>query len=191
MSSRFRIEPLFAALAACTLLLVVGCERERREYHTPPSGEVRAGPRLTDLQPGARMPDAVDPRGPQYQDNAFHVTQGGRWFKWFNCNGCHANGGGGMGPALMDDEWRYGSSIDQIHATILDGRPNGMPSFRGKVTDQQAWELAAYVLSLSGNVRKDAAPSRSEQMLGAPPPTQTATRHPKGGDTTGVQAPPP
>ena len=34
-----------------------------------------------------------------------------------------------MGPALMDDEWRYGGRIDQIAATIMEGRPGGMPSF--------------------------------------------------------------
>ncbi|MGY3264843.1 c-type cytochrome [Lysobacter sp. HA35] len=190
MSSRFRIELAVAVLAASTLL-VVGCERERREYHSSPSATVRNSPRLTDLQPGEPMPDPIDPVGLHYQDNAYHITQGGHWFRWFNCNGCHANGGGGMGPALMDDEWRYGGRIDQIHATILDGRPNGMPSFRGKVTDQQAWQLAAYVLSLSGNVRKDAAPSRPDSMLGAPPPTQMPTQAKKGGDVSGVQAPPP
>ena len=70
-----------------------------------------------------------------YENNAFHISRGQRLFRWFNCNGCHANGGGGMGPALMDDEWRYGGSIEQIYATIIEGRPNGMPSFRGKITD--------------------------------------------------------
>lgn len=189
MSSRFRTEALVAALGLA--LLATGCERERREYHSAPEQAPSRSPRLSTLQPGVPQPDPVDTIGPHYANNAYHISQGGRLFRQFNCNGCHANGGGGMGPALMDDEWRYGGRIDQIHATIMDGRPNGMPSWRGKLTDQQAWQLSAYVLSMSGNVRKDAAPSRSDSMLGPPPPTQTPEQKPKGGNPSAVEAPAP
>ena len=81
-----------------------------------------------------------------------------------NCYGCHANGGGAIGPALMDDKWIYGSQPDQIFATIVEGRPNGMPAFHGKLPDYQVWQLAAYVRSLSGQVPKDAAPGRNDDM---------------------------
>jgi hypothetical protein len=37
--------------------------------------------------------------------------------------------------ALIDDEWIYGSSSPQIVATLIQGRPNGMPSFRNKLTE--------------------------------------------------------
>ena len=191
MSSRFRIESWVLGIVAACTLLVVGCERERREFHAGPVRAPLPGPRLSTLkagEPDAR-PDPADPVGEHYEKNAFDISQGGRLYRWFNCNGCHAAGGGGMGPALMDDEWRYGGSIDQIHATILEGRPNGMPSWRGKMTDQQAWQLSAYVLSLSGNIRKDAAPSRSDTMLGAPPPTQTARRRTKNGNEPAVGVP--
>jgi cytochrome c oxidase cbb3-type subunit 3 len=195
MSSRFRIEPLLLGLLAACTLLVVGCERERREFHAGPAREPLPSPRLSTLKPGQPdpSPDPVDPVGVHYANNAFHVSQGSRLYRWFNCNGCHASGGGGggMGPALSDDEWRYGGRIDQVHATILEGRPNGMPSWRGKMTDQQAWQLSAYVLSLSGNIRKDAAPSRSDTMLGAPPPTQTAKRERKGGNEPAAGVPGP
>ena len=39
-----------------------------------------------------------------------------------------------------------------------------MPSFRGKVPDDQIWQLAAYVRSMSGNVPKAAAPGRNDDM---------------------------
>ena len=55
-----------------------------------------------------------------------------------------------MGPPLMDDQWIYGSAPANIVATILEGRPNGMPAFRGKIPDHQAMQLAAYVRSISG-----------------------------------------
>jgi len=45
-----------------------------------------------------------------------------------------------------------------------------MPSFRGKLPEHQAWQIAAYVRSLSGLVAKDAAPARSDHMKSNPPP---------------------
>jgi cytochrome c oxidase cbb3-type subunit 3 len=81
-----------------------------------------------------------------------------------NCVGCHSHGGGGMGPALMDDEWRYGGRIDQIAASIAEGRPNGMPSWRAKLTEDQIWKLAAYVRSLAGLPSKGAVSSRADSM---------------------------
>jgi cytochrome c oxidase cbb3-type subunit 3 len=90
-----------------------------------------------------------------------------------NCVGCHSHGGGGMGPPLMDDEWRYGGRIDQIAASIAEGRPNGMPAWREKLTSDQIWQLAAYVRSLSGQPSKDAVSSRSEEMSNTTPQTLT------------------
>ena len=104
--------------------------------------------------------------GTPLEENAFALSEGKRLFGAFNCTGCHANGGGGIGPALMDDLWLYGDSADQIYRSILEGRPNGMPSFRGKISDGQMWEIAAYVRSLSGHAPKDAAPVRSDHMSG-------------------------
>jgi cytochrome c oxidase cbb3-type subunit 3 len=88
-----------------------------------------------------------------------------------------------MGPALMDDEWRYGSRIDQIAATIAEGRPNGMPAWRGKLTDDQIWKLAAYVRSLAGLPSKDAVSSRSEEMSNSTPNTLTPHRPQSNSDT--------
>jgi cytochrome c oxidase cbb3-type subunit 3 len=76
-----------------------------------------------------------------------------------------------MGPALLDDQWRYGSSMAEIVETILQGRPNGMPSFRGKITEQQAWQLAAYVRSLSAQPRQDALPGRADETSATEPLT--------------------
>ena len=90
-----------------------------------------------------------------------------------NCVGCHSHGGGGMGPPLMDDEWRYGGRIDQIVASIAEGRPNGMPAWRTKLTDDQIWKLAAYVRSLSGQPSKDAVSSRSDAMSATTPQSLT------------------
>ena len=34
--------------------------------------------------------------------------------------------------------------------SILQGRPNGMPAFGGKLPESEAWKIAAFVRSLSG-----------------------------------------
>ncbi|MBW8785502.1 MAG: c-type cytochrome [Novosphingobium sp.] len=93
-----------------------------------------------------------------------------------NCNGCHANGGGGMGPALTDARWRYGGSMNDIVKTILNGRPNGMPAFRNRITEDQAWELASYVRSLSSRTRKDILAGRADQPANIPPPSLNEPR---------------
>jgi cytochrome c oxidase cbb3-type subunit 3 len=99
-----------------------------------------------------------------YEDNAYSISEGKRLYEWYNCKGCHADGGGDIGPPLMDDKWIYGSNPENIFATIVEGRPNGMPAFAGKVPAYQVWQIVAYVRSLSGQAPKDAAPGRSDNM---------------------------
>jgi cytochrome c oxidase cbb3-type subunit 3 len=81
-----------------------------------------------------------------------------------------------MGPPLMDDRWIYGSEPQNIYATIVEGRPNGMPSFRSKVPDSQVWQLVAYVRALGGLARKDVAPGRNDDMT-PHPSEQSLPRH--------------
>jgi cytochrome c oxidase cbb3-type subunit 3 len=114
------------------------------------------------------------------ESSAYELAQGKQWYRWYNCVGCHAQGGGSIGPALMDDQWIYGSRPDDIFATIMDGRPNGMPSFRGRIPEAQAWQLVAYVRSMSGLVSADVATSRAEGMFGAPPENRRKPRE-RGG----------
>src|SRR3954470_8357778 len=139
-------------LIVIALLIVAGCEREQRQFQIPP--------------PQASSPK---PLHTSNEENAYSLSQGKTLFRWFNCNGCHASGGGGMGVALMDSTWRYGSQPENIFATIMEGRPNGMPSFRGRITDEQAWQLVAYVRSMSGHVAKDVAPGRSDGLSAGEP----------------------
>src|SRR5438309_4642901 len=165
-----------AALALLLPLLALSaCDREQRDMAGQPKAETQA------------FVAKGDPRAAEYGNNAFHIAQGQRLFAWFNCSGCHSHGGGGMGPPLMDNKWRYGGKMEDIVASILYGRPNGMPDWRNKITQQQAWELAAYVHSLSGAVRKDAVSARSDEM--AVTPQQSLGNRPHPVDEG--QAPPP
>jgi cytochrome c oxidase cbb3-type subunit III len=165
------------AVVLC-LIVVGGCKREERQFQVnPPSASVLQGLKLSELQPGPVVTNP--PVKNKYESNAQALADGKRLFSAFNCVGCHANGGGGMGPALMDDKWIYGSNPEQIYATITQGRPNGMPSFGGKVPEYQVWQLAAYVRSISGLVPKDAAPGRNDDMKANPPENSGIREQPK------------
>jgi cytochrome c oxidase cbb3-type subunit III len=158
---------LVAAVSAACLLS--GCEREARRFTTPAGNTTatESAPRTSSNQPGSPLTggvrQAVRNTSP-FDENAFDVNQGKRLFSWYNCNGCHANGGGGIGPPLMDSEWRYGSDPANIFTSITQGRPQGMPSFGGHIPEDQVWQIVAYVRSMSGLLRKDVAPSRSDSI---------------------------
>ncbi|MFL6726324.1 MAG: c-type cytochrome [Sphingomicrobium sp.] len=171
MSSRFRVSFLVLGGAAS---LLASCDREERHSRSKPVGEtVPAGESPDTIWPGGTVPQTLDPRAKLYDNNAPAIAEGQQLFSQMNCVGCHSHGGGGMGVALMDDEWRYGGRIDQIATSIAEGRPNGMPSWRSKLTDDQIWKLAAYVRSLSGQPSKDAVSSRSESMSATTPGSLT------------------
>jgi cytochrome c oxidase cbb3-type subunit III len=184
-------------------LCLAGCERELRRLNAAPSpasgagsaqiGSLHAGPAAsaasaaTSAQP--RASNAVTEPAPTawmrpatlnpHEENAYAVSQGKRLFRWYNCNGCHSNGGGGMGPSLMDDRWLYGHAAKDVVDTILLGRPNGMPSFAGRMPEDHAWQIAAYVRSMSGLLRSDVATSRSDSLSAGPPETRREAATPK------------
>jgi cytochrome c oxidase cbb3-type subunit 3 len=146
--------------------LLVGCEREDRPLRSEAVlDENREAIALASNAPGAEaLVERKSGTRQEYEKIAFHVSQGKKLFAWYNCSGCHANGGGGSGPALMDDVWIYGSAIENIAASIREGRPNGMPAFRGKVPEDQIWQIAAYIRALGGFVASDVASSRHDQL---------------------------
>jgi cytochrome c oxidase cbb3-type subunit 3 len=168
-------------LAAAAGLALAGCNRENRNLDASPAESGPHGVVVSQLSPGP-IPTSTptDPRGLEYEGNAPHISNGARYFEQFNCSGCHFHGGGGIGPALMDNKWRYGGSIEQIYASIAQGRPNGMPTFGAKIPSEQIWELAAYVRSLSGNADKLAASSRMDEMRSIPPINHMKPQPPVG-----------
>jgi len=158
--------------------LIIACEREERGFRvkTPDSNRINSK-EVTTFQAGEIAPTPVVQN--DYEDNALALSQGKQLFSQMNCVGCHAHGGGAIGPPLMDGKWIYGSQPEQIFATIVEGRPNGMPSFRNKLPDYQIWQLTAYVRSISGQAPKDAAPGRDDDMQMKTPENSTHTQKPK------------
>jgi cytochrome c oxidase cbb3-type subunit III len=145
------------------VVLLAGCEREKRSFReTPPGATAFPAVQTSELQAG---PKTTDPSAGAYQENRFAVSQGQTFYSQYNCAGCHSpGGGGGMGPPLNDDEWIYGSDPENVFQTIVQGRPNGMPAFRGRIDNAQVWMLVAYVRTMSGLTPKDAWPARADHM---------------------------
>lgn len=131
------------------LFLTVSCKNgEGPGSQIPAAGAVsRPIARQVELQPGAKLPDR-EMQNP-YAGDARAITEGKRLYGWYNCAGCHFNGGGGIGPPLMDEKWIYGSEPANIYDVITEGRPNGMPSYGGRIPEYQLWQIIAYVRSLS------------------------------------------
>jgi cytochrome c oxidase cbb3-type subunit III len=173
-------------------LIVSGCAREDRRLADAArwSQPVSGGAQNPDVFPG---PSAVPPANLQpqstvspYDSNAYMVSQGQQLYSDMNCVGCHAFGGGGIGPPLMDADWVYGNGGQDIYTSIVEGRPDGMPSYRGKLTEAQVWQLVSYVRSMSGLLRKDVSPSRADHMHVKPSeqstPKQEKTSRLEGGN---------
>jgi cytochrome c oxidase cbb3-type subunit 3 len=174
-----RTRPVTIGLSLLVVLLVTAatCEREERRLDDKSSPAAPLTVAEVRLQPGpVEIKDTA--KGP-FDHNAYGTAEGQTLFGQMNCTGCHANGGGAIGPALMDDIWIYGSSPSQIFASIAEGRANGMPAWRTRLTDRQIWELVAYVRSLSGLTPKGARPNRDDNMAVKPAPSQTPNAKPK------------
>lgn len=92
----------------------------------------------------------------------YAISGGAAVFKTF-CSQCHGAGGAGVQaagyPNLLDDDWLWGGSIEDIHQTISHGirweadedtRFSQMPAFGEFLEEGEIASLAQYVLSLSG-----------------------------------------
>src|SRR5215212_2868011 len=78
-------------------LIFTSCEREERGFRvqTPDSNRINSK-QLTTLQAGESSPTPSFQN--EYENNAFAMSEGKRLFSQMNCTGCHANGGGAIGP---------------------------------------------------------------------------------------------
>ncbi|HSF93140.1 MAG TPA: cytochrome-c oxidase, cbb3-type subunit III [Paracoccaceae bacterium] len=106
---------------------------------------------------------------------AFAMNGGGAIFK-NSCAQCHGAGAAGAKgyPNLLDNDWLWGGSIDDIHTTIThgirnendpDARYSEMPAF-GDILEKPEIAMAAqYVLSLSGNETDAAAAAAGAEVF--------------------------
>lgn len=175
-----RTPRLVLAGAALLVLAAAACEREARRFHeTPPGATAEGFVTLNDqVQPG---PMIVDPemRHP-FERNAWAVTEGQNLYSQMNCAGCHSpGGGGGMGPSLIDSVWIYGAEPENIFQTIVQGRPNGMPAFRGRIGNAEVWKLVAYIRAMNGQTPQDTRSGRTDGMHEVGPDVQLEPNAPQ------------
>lgn len=166
---------LAAALAAASL---AACEREQRRFReVPPS----ATPGSLVQTSGGFVPGPPQPEVRAVaatMNNAYAVSEGQTLYMQMNCVGCHFQGGGGIGPPLMDSTWIYGYQPENVYQSIEQGRPNGMPAWGSRLSSDQIWKLTAYVLSMSGRIDKNVAPGRMDHMQGKKPEMRTEEKPP-------------
>jgi len=123
-----RAVPLYAVAILC------GCTKEARELgpatpQTPPIGN-------------------EDPRIPTYQDNFYQVSQGGRYFAWYGCSGCHAEGKDAV-LNLADSEWRHGFGFANVYGAIA--ARHGRLAYGKRIPVEQMWQITAYARDLSSH----------------------------------------
>jgi cytochrome c oxidase cbb3-type subunit III len=151
------------ATAIC-LIALSGCQREKRDVRPSPASVAVFGgaARESELQPGGphSEPDVVNPD----HGNAYSISEGQRLFSWYNCTGCHANGGGAIGPPLIKQTFLYGEEPANLFDTIIKGRPNGMPAWGGRIPEYQIWQIVAFVRSLNNLQPKAATAVRSDMI---------------------------
>src|SRR6266536_1971592 len=85
-----------------------------------------------------------------YEGDKRAVATGRDLFVAYNCIDCHgADGSGAVGPAFADGRWHFGGTPGAVFESIYQGRPDGMPQWGGRISNDQIWMLTAYVRSLA------------------------------------------
>jgi cytochrome c oxidase cbb3-type subunit III len=154
-----------AVLVCCATVLILSCQREKRDLRPSPTdlavydGAAKEGT----LRPGGPISPAPVVKNP-FNSSGFDISEGQRLYNWYNCVGCHANGGGGIGPPLIKKEWIYGGAPANLFDTIVKGRPNGMPAWGGRIPEYQIWQIIAYVRSMNGEQPRSATSSRPDTI---------------------------
>ena len=152
----------------CVILLsclALSCQREKRDIQPSPTRLAVYGDaaRESTLRPGGPVQPQATVTNP-YNGSGYDISEGQRLYDWYNCSGCHFAGGGGIGPPLIKTAWIYGGEPANIFDTIVKGRPNGMPSWGGRIPEYQIWQLVAYVRSMNGLQPTSASPTRPDTI---------------------------
>ena len=161
-----------------TLGFVAGCNRggpiRAREPATR-ADQVSPAPAGGGVRPGISPEMVLGNIHNPYAGNREAIAAGRQLFIGFNCAGCHSSyAGGGMGPALRDLLWIYGSRDVQIFSTIAEGRPNGMPAWGARLPADQIWRLVAYIQTLGTSAEPEKPPVPSQSKVRAAPQPKRA-----------------
>lgn len=127
---------------------------------TPRTSQQTPNVAATDSLRFVAHPDNIPPGFPShdrplalrnpFEGNAQALKTGSQLYVSYNCIDCHgADGSGAMGPSLADNRWHFGGTAAEVFESIYQGRPDGMPTWGGRIANDQIWMLVTYVRSLS------------------------------------------
>ena len=155
------------AMAGIALLVLIACKPNANETSassptasstpsTATSHVIDAGDSLRFVLHDENLPPGFPAHGTRltltnpYEGDKAAIRTGGKLYVSYNCVDCHgADGSGSMAPTFQDDRWHFGGSPAAIFESIFQGRPDGMPAWGGRISNDQIWMLTAYVRSLS------------------------------------------
>ena len=121
-----------------------------QEQEKPKSGQEEQSQQPTAAPPSASQNQQGPKKLNPFTGNAEAIAEGRTIYMQSGCNGCHGMGGGGMGPALLDDQWKFGGDDETLFKLIKGRIPQQtMPAVFGAVlTDDQVWKIIAWVRSI-------------------------------------------
>ncbi len=96
--------------------------------------------------------DLVDANTVEFLSEASDLSAGEKIFI-ANCVVCHmADGGGGIGPNLTDENWILGGGIKNVFNTISEGGRDGkgMVAWKQSLKPAEIAQVSSYVLTLGG-----------------------------------------
>jgi len=96
----------------------------------------------------------VDANTVEFLTDASDISAGKGIFE-SNCVACHmADGGGGIGPNLTDQNWILGGGIKNVFNTISEGGRDGkgMIAWKQNLKPAEIAQVASYVLTFQGTV---------------------------------------
>lgn len=170
-----RVRYLWLVVGACALVGAAGCGGESRAAEPPvdharqepaaPARSAQGAPAMPNvtfvahpdhIQPGLSLQRPLATLRNPFAGDRRRIDEGAKLFVAYNCMDCHgADGSGAMGPSLADGRFHFGGTDGDVFQSIYEGRPDGMPAWGGRISDDQIWRLVAYVQSLSAG--KDVA----------------------------------
>ena len=122
-------------------------------------------------QPAA---EAIDMATLVYEEDASIIAAGKKIYD-SNCASCHvADGGGSIGPNLVDEYWLHGGSIQDIYHTIENGvLDKGMISWKGILSPAQIKEVTFFIHSIRGTVPANPKASQGEKYVPVEAPEES------------------
>src|SRR5262245_8018697 len=171
---------LFAAVASCVGESDAAATREaaivrRAREQAPAQGQTQG----TQPAPFVQHPDNIQPGialtrpftrlvNP-YEGDKQRIAAGGKLYVAYNCIDCHgADGAGAMAPSLADGRWHFGGTAGEVFQSIYEGRPDGMPSWGGRISEIDIWTLVSYVKTLDAgkNVATENFTGKTKPAMG-------------------------